>query len=138
MGEETGREEVVSVTPGPVLKSQLEDFRESCTDDNNLSGMVRSSLDLVCPPPISTEGATFELSSQERRLSPAYNSDEETVVQDGGSLDDPPESGCVEGGEGEAELDHRTTREEPQHEKVSSRTTCRSRKVHTSSMYLYT
>ena len=38
---------------------------------DGLSGVVRSSLDLVCPPPTGDEGATFQLGHDEQRQSAA-------------------------------------------------------------------
>ena len=65
---EDGRSEDANMS-GP-LNSTSETERQSqsteeAAPDGNLSGVVRSSLDLVCPPPTGGEGATFLLSQQE-------------------------------------------------------------------------
>lgn len=55
----------------------------SSAGDCNLSGVVRSSLDLVCPPPIRGEGATFEVSREEERPPQAVcTSSRESETQD--------------------------------------------------------
>ena len=66
--------------------------------DGNLSGVVRSSLDLVCPPPTGGEGATFQLGSEERRQPTSRrcvvsSEEEEGVLQ--------PEEGGLRSGEQE-------------------------------------
>ena len=86
-----------------VLDAHREDADDSCgtTGNDNLSGMVRSSLDLVCPPPMRGEGATFEMSREERRLNRVcaarQDSGSRTLSSEGG--------GCMEGGEEERETE---------------------------------
>ena len=60
------------------------------TSNSNLSGVVRSSLDLVCPPPTGGEGATFQLSTEERERT------QRCVREDVSEGDE-----CVMGGDGE-------------------------------------
>lgn len=99
--EET-RREVISDTLGDALDAQVscEELRSS-TGDGNLSGVVRSSLDLVCPPPTTDEGATFEMSREERRPSQVCASSGEEEAQDGRPL----QRGSERGGVGEVERD---------------------------------
>jgi hypothetical protein len=75
LAEEARQEKMISDALDNVLNSQLApDESIRSTGDGNLSGVVRSSLDLVCPPPMGDEGATFELSREESRLNPACGS----------------------------------------------------------------
>ena len=72
------------VALGEDLRTQVAQREShSSAGDCNLSGVVRSSLDLVCPPPIRGEGATFEVSREEERPPQAVcTSSRESETQD--------------------------------------------------------
>ena len=98
---------MISDALSEVLEREIahEDSHDSCssTHDGNLSGVVRSSLDLLCPPPTRDEGATFETSREERRPTGACASSGEEETQESGvrtlSVEGDPEGGKE--GEGE-------------------------------------
>ena len=82
----------------PEPASEVDGGASRSGGDGNLSGVVRSSLDLVCPPPTGGEGATFQLGSEERRQPTSrrcvVSSDEEEGVRQ-------PGEGVLRGGEQE-------------------------------------
>ena len=138
--EEARQEKMISDALDNVLDSQL--VPEESTGDGNLSGVVRSSLDLVCPPPAGDEGATFELSREESRQNPVCGSSGEEDARGESSRTEPSERGTTRGGEErerDPEQDTAATREERGGEengeeatselRVNSRN--RSRKVYT-------
>jgi hypothetical protein len=72
---------------------------ETQSHSDGLSGVVRSSLDLVCPPPTGDEGATFQLGREEQRHTTA-----QCVISSDGEegRQEPDDGGKVEvGQEGE-------------------------------------
>ena len=102
LAEEARKDNVASDAPDEVFVSEVEGtcvpHQSTGGDDNLLSGVVRSSLDLVCPPPRRGEGATFELTSEERRLShESYTSRTEREEEE----EEEEEAGEDGGGEGE-------------------------------------
>ena len=83
--EEVRREEEISDALGEVLERVgREEDQDDVIAGGNLSGVVRSSLDLICPPPSRDEGATFEGLSEERRVPRLCGSGEESQERCGG------------------------------------------------------
>ena len=95
--EEARQENLISDALDNVLASQL--VPEESTGDGNLSGVVRSSLDLVCPPPMGDEGATFELSGEESRQNSVCGSSGEEGIRGESSRTEPSDGGAEGGGE---------------------------------------